>query len=79
MIRSVRALQAGCKAVAPAPQGTIRIEQELAGRRADKRGLEVLLASPPSMKRQVSARHEHGHDATQFTFKSGDAYDGAWE
>ncbi len=32
-----------------------------------------------SQKGWVRARQGHGHDATQFSFKPGDAYDGTWE
>jgi topoisomerase-4 subunit A len=51
---------------------------------AARASVEVQLAQEPvtvivSEKGWVRARQGHGHDATQFSFKSGDAFDGAFE
>ncbi len=51
---------------------------------AARASIEVRVAEEPvtvivSDKGWVRARHGHGHDVTQFSFKSGDAFDGVWE
>src|SRR5690606_19116951 len=51
---------------------------------AERATVEVKIAEEPvtvivSGKGWVRARQGHGHDGSQFTFKAGDAFDGAWE
>jgi topoisomerase-4 subunit A len=51
---------------------------------AARASVEVRIAEEPvtvivSEKGWVRARQGHGHDPSQFSFKSGDAFDGAWE
>ena len=51
---------------------------------AERASVEVRVVAEPvtvivSDKGWVRARQGHGHDASQFSFKAGDAFDGAWE